>query len=57
MRVRVARLLAATLGIGWAATALWQANKPLPTWVVYWFSASSLAMFSKMRMNPVRGSR
>ena len=30
MRVRAARLLAATLGIGWAATALWQANKPLP---------------------------
>ena len=30
MRVRAARLLAASLGIGWAATALWQANKPLP---------------------------
>ena len=30
VRVRAARLLAATLGIGWVATALWQANKPLP---------------------------
>jgi hypothetical protein len=34
-----------------------QANNPLLTCVVNWFSASSFAMFSKILMKPLRGSR
>ena len=34
-----------------------QANRPPPVCVVNWFSASSLAMFSKILMKPLRGSR